>query len=708
MRLRLLSTAVLTLLLGCRLAAQEALVRTVAKVSMPTGVDSNSPAFWRDGRLFWFGSHGRPWLSEGRNQFGPWETREVNFETADAWPHWMEAVWPDVGDTLWGWYHAEPIGLVADSTLTAPKIGAVVSYDGGKTLRDIGVILESGDPLDALAKNGYFAGGHGDFSVIPDRGRKYFYFLFDNYGGPTGSQGVCIARMAFEDRFDPVGRVWKYYNGNWQEAGRGGRVTPIFPVRRGWQLQDPDAFWGPSIHWNTHLNCYVMLLNRASGEPGWSQEGVYVSYCSDLSSPESWTEPRKILDKSQFPGWYFFYPQVMGLEPDGTDTRAGATARLYVGGISKWEIDFIPKLGVPSEPKLEMVPASGAVVAGAPALFTISATGTAPFTFKWLKNGSEIPGATSATYTIPVVTANDAGIYTVIVSNGLGAATSNVSTLTVAAPPADPSPPPPPPPMPAAYLTNLSLRSSLASSDAVLTLGYVVQSAATKQLVIRAIGPSLAQFGILGAVPDPRLEIYDAYSNRTAENDDWLPGQAALFASLGAFALPLGSADASVVVDVPSGPGTAQVRGSAEGIVLVEIYDPSASRGSKIVNVSARTIVGTGDNVLIGGFSLGGSGSKQLLIRAVGPHLENFGVSNPLAAPVLQLYDANGLLLAENDAWDAALAPTFASSGAYPLIVGSRDAALAARLVAGKNYTVVVRNRGHEPGEVLLEIYEIP
>jgi hypothetical protein len=112
-------------------------------------------------------------------------------------------------------------------------------------------------------------------------------------------------------------------------------------VRRGWQKKDPDALWGPSIHWNTYLKCYVMLLNHAQGEPGWSQEGVYVSFCSDLSRPDTWTEPVRILDKSQFSGWYFFYPQVMGLEPGGTDTQAGQTARLYVGGISKWEIDFI-------------------------------------------------------------------------------------------------------------------------------------------------------------------------------------------------------------------------------------------------------------------------------------------------------------------------------------------------------------------------------
>ncbi len=400
---------------GAQLRAQEAIVRSASLVSMPTEVDSNSPAYWHNGNLLWFGSHGRPVLSQGPNQFGPWETREVSLQTTDEFPHWLESVWPEDNGVLWGWYHGEPIGLVPDSTLTAPKIGAVMSVDGGNTLVDLGVVLESGDALDPKAANGYFAGGHGDFSTLVDRDRAYCYFFFDNYGGAANTQGVCMARMALADRFNPVGKVWKYFNGTWQEAGKGGRVTPIFPVRKSWQAADPDAFWGPSVHWNTHLNCYVMLLNHAAGDPGWSQEGVYVSYSKDLSRPESWTEPRKILDKSQFPGWYFFYPQVMGLEAGGTDRRAGQVARLYVGGISKWEIEFVAP---PSAPMIEVstAPLSATVKPGEAAVLSVTAGGTAPFTYQWLKDGSAIPGATAATYAIPAATLADGGSYQVMVT----------------------------------------------------------------------------------------------------------------------------------------------------------------------------------------------------------------------------------------------------------------------------------------------------
>lgn len=687
-------------LLVAPLAAQEARVRVVGRVTMPTGVDSNSPAYWREGRLHWFGSHGRPLLSSGAGQFGPWDTREVSFESPDPWPHWMEAVWTEESGVLWGWYHTEPIGLIEDSDLTAPKIGAVFSTDGGDTLRDLGVILESGDPLNPEALNGYFAGGHGDCSVIPDRDRNYFYFFFDNYGGPTETQGVCLARMAFGDRANPVGRVWKYHNGAWLEPGRGGRVTPVFPVKRGWQLRDPDAFWGPSVHWNTALKCYVMLLNRAAGEPGWSQEGIYVSFCTDLSRPETWTPPAKILDKASFPGWYFFYPQVMGLEPGGTDTRAGATARLYVGGISRWEIDFSPKPAAPADVLLEVLPASGIAVPGAAVSFAVSASGTGTLTYQWFKNGVEIPGAVAATFGLTSATAADAGTYTVIVTNSLGSAVSNVATLAVVAPP--------PVPPPASYITNLSVRATLASADDALTLGYVVADTATKPLLLRAIGPTLAAFGVAGAVNDPRLELFNGASIRTAVNEDWLAADAGVFAAVGAFPLVEGSRDAALLAEVAPGAGTARVTADGPGAVLVEIYDPAASRVSKMINVSARAVVGGGDAVMIGGFTLGGLGRKQLLIRALGPQLAKFGVEGVLNDPVLELYDASGERIGVNDNWDPELAAVFAATGASPLPPDGADAALAPTLAAGKGYTVVVRSRDGSPGEAMLEIYVVP
>ncbi len=705
--LRLAALGSLAVWLGGILTAQEARVRRVPEVSMPRAIDSNSPAFWRDGRLFWFGSNGGPWLSSGPDQFGPWETRSVPLVSLNAQPHWLESVWPDDDGRIFGWYHTEPIGLVPGSTLTAPKMGAVVSTDGGATLRDLGILLESGDALDPAARNGYFAGGHGDGTVIHDRPRAYFYFFFGNYGGAAESQGVCVARMAYEDRANPAGKVWKYFNGAWREAGRGGRVTPIFPVRRPWANTDPDAFWGPSVHWNTYLNCFVMLLNHAAGEPGWAQEGVYVSFCADLSRPETWTPPRKILDKAEFPGWYFFYPQVMGLESSGSDRRAGQVARLYVGGVSKWEIEFVAPAIAPIAIEVEVSP-STTVAVGTPVSLSATAMGQIPFTFQWLKDGAAIAQATAATFAIPAAAATDAAIYTVIVSNPLGSTTSGSVTLTVNTPPVTPSAPIEPPPRPPTFLSNLSVLAHVADASSVLMLGYSLQSTGPKSIVLRAIGPTLARFGVPDGAANPRLEVFDAAAIRIAENDDWRPADAEAFAVAGAFALPKGSADAGLALALPGGTGTARAQATGAGLILLELYDPAPATGSKIDNASARARLAAGAPAMFAGFTVQGGGTMRLLIRALGPQLARFGVGGPLANPTLEVFNQDGVSIAQNDDWDPALEAVFTEAGASMLRPGSRDAAVILTVTAGNRYTLAVRSADGSGGEALLEIYELP
>ncbi len=678
---------------------------------MPAVPDCNSPAFWRDGKLFWFISHGSPRLSSGPNQFGPFETRAAAVPSPDNSPKWVESVWPESNNnTLWGWYHAEPVNLIPGSTLTAPKIGAAMSVDGGYTMTDLGFILESGDPIDPTAQNGYFAGGHGDFSVLLDRQRKYFYFFFGNYGGEAENQGVCLARMAYEDRANPVGKVWKYYNGAWREAGSGGRVTPIFPVQRTWQSKYPNAFWGPSVHWNTYLNCYVMLLNRAAGER-WAQEGVYISFCPDLSRPETWTTPRKILDRANgdIADAGDFYAQVMGLENGDTERRAGQVARLYVHGVSKWELEFVAPQTAPTSVELIAQPWSGAVTAGETATLSVTAMGQPSFTYQWFKNGDAIPDATSATLQFGAATVADTGVYHVIVSNTLGTVVSNTVTLTVAAAPSQPVVPPPPVvPVPRAFLSNLSLRTWLPADRPELTVGFVVQSSDTKPLVIRAVGPSLGVFGVADAAADTRLELFNANSIKIAENENWLAGDAAAFAAVGAFPLAAGSADAALAIGVPVGPATAKLRAAGGGTVLAEIYDPAPAARSKVVNLSALTQVGSGPRALTVGFTVSGTGSRRVLIRALGPQLRLYGISSALADPVLEVFAGNGPKIAESDDWEAALEPVFVEAGAAGITPASRDAAVELTLPAGNFYTVLLRSADGTVGDALLEIYELP
>ena len=312
---------------------------------MAAPVDCNSPAYWREDQFHLINSTGFSFLTTSTDQFQlNWGLIEqVTLDHRDHFPMWIEAVWQDGDGTLYAWYHHEPGGVCPNSSLTAPQIGALVSYDGGESFADLGIILSSGDPVDCSAQNGFFAGGHGDFSVILDRDQRYFYFLFDNYAGALPGQGVAIARMAFEDRNSPAGAVWKYYGGDWTAPGLGGPLTPIFPAVVAWQHANADALWGASVHWNTYLQTYVVLLNRACCAPKWPQEGIYISFNSDLSNPAAWKKPERILasrDIGFAPG---YYPQVLGLAPGETDTLAGQVARLYVKGVSKWQIVFFPE-----------------------------------------------------------------------------------------------------------------------------------------------------------------------------------------------------------------------------------------------------------------------------------------------------------------------------------------------------------------------------
>src|SRR5574340_986078 len=196
MRLPILALVVCSLL-----PAQVASLRPATPFSMPAEtVDGNSPGFWFDGLLTVFTSTGFPLAMSGSSLFGLMGDVPPAVDPPDHYPLWIEAAWPDADGTVYAWYHHEPGGVCAGKSLTAPRIGALVSKDGGRTFRDLGIVLSSGDAPNCGAQNGFFAGGHGDFSVILDQSGQYFYFLFTNYSGAVGSQGVATARMAFDDR----------------------------------------------------------------------------------------------------------------------------------------------------------------------------------------------------------------------------------------------------------------------------------------------------------------------------------------------------------------------------------------------------------------------------------------------------------------------------------------------------------------------------
>ncbi len=310
----------------------------------PGECDCNSPAHWDGDTLYVFNSAGHPWRSAGPDVFHlDRDYRKCQYNNRANGGRWIECTWKAGDGVLYGWFHLEPNDVCPDfhpnsPHLTAPKIGAVRSKDNGANWTDLGIVLESAPGVRCDTTNYYFAGGNGDFSVMLDRQQEFMYFLISTYGPDLSEQGVSIARMRWADRDRPVGKAWKWHNGQWSEPGLGGKVAPIFVAKTDWHRGDADAFWGPSIHWNSYLRQYVVLLNRAI-DSRWKQEGVYVTFNHDLANPGNWSTPRKILDSTGDDRWY---PQVIGIEKARreTDKLAGRVARLFVRGESRWEVQF--------------------------------------------------------------------------------------------------------------------------------------------------------------------------------------------------------------------------------------------------------------------------------------------------------------------------------------------------------------------------------
>jgi hypothetical protein len=329
-------------------------VRPAPLVDFPGQVDSNSPAVWERvaGRELLFvmtSFSGRPSRSFGRDLAALGPPRQI---ALDPWPNggiWMEAIVPDVDGTWYGYYHNETVATMCrGSDKVIPRIGAARSHDRGATWEPLGVILEAPPrTYDCATQNAYFVGGVGDFSVMLDPEARDLYFLYSLYLRTPSEQGVAVARLAWADRDAPTGKITIWRNGVWLPAAGFGvgvqarwiypAAAPIFPAADSWHGSDAavDAFWGPSVHWNTYLSRYVMLLNRAK-DVQYRQEGIYVSFGSSLADPRGWSVPTKILNGGQW------YPQVLGLtQGSGTDKSADEWARLYMMGASQHLLRFL-------------------------------------------------------------------------------------------------------------------------------------------------------------------------------------------------------------------------------------------------------------------------------------------------------------------------------------------------------------------------------
>lgn len=262
-------------------------------------------------------------------------------------------------------------------------------------------------------------------------------------------------------------------------------------------------------------------------------------------------------------------------------------------------------------------------------------------------------------------------------------------------------------------LVNLSIRTTAGTGEQTLMAGFVVGGGGgSRAVLVRGVGPGLVPLGlgVNEVVSDPQLTLFHG-SLAVARNDDWDAALNDQFAELGAFPLLTGSKDAALFSSLLSGVYTAHVTASTDrdGVALVEVYDagpaPTPAPAPRLVNLSGRARVGTGNTVLIAGFVISGSGTKRVLIRAIGPGLVERGVADALADPKLSVYHGN-TVVAENDNWDFADAATFRTVGAFDLTT-ARDAALVLDLPAGA-YSAIVAGVNNTAGVALVEIYEVP
>ncbi len=255
------------------------------------------------------------------------------------------------------------------------------------------------------------------------------------------------------------------------------------------------------------------------------------------------------------------------------------------------------------------------------------------------------------------------------------------------------------PPPASTLLGNISTRGFVGTGDNVLIGGFIIDGTQSKEVIVRAIGPSLP---ISGALANPYLELHDSTGAVIASNDNWRSStQAAAIIATGI--PPSNDNESAIVMTLEPAAYTAIVSGvnNTTGLALVEVYDLNTAAASKMANISTRGLVQTDDNVLIGGFIVLGSDPANLVVRALGPSLP---LSGTLANPTVELYDADGNSLAYNDGWKSTQEAQIEATGLAPTL--DAESAILSTL-APAAYTAIVRGANNTTGLALVEVYQL-
>lgn len=410
-------------------------------------------------------------------------------------------------------------------------------------------------------------------------------------------------------------------------------------------------------------------------------------------------------------GVFYWEPECYGSWPSAANGGTYSLGAFTASGEPSSGMNAFADAGV--APYFPVKPPSVSVANGSTVVLNAGASGFPPPSYQWSLNGSALGGATGPELLISGATPSNAGDYTCLATNTQGSATSAATTVSVVNA-SDPG-----------RLINLSVRAQVETGQGIMIGGFVVGGSGTsgvEPLLIRASGPALAPFGVTGVLADPALTL-NAAAGVVASNSGWGGGSliASTAAQVGAFAWTSAqSLDSALLKSLSGGPYTAGVAGASgdTGVALLEVYDATASgaytvSSPRLINLSARMQVGTGGDILIAGFVIGGSTSKTVLIRGSGPALTQFNLSGVLPDPLLQLYQSNGdgtsTLLESDLGWNAdPLISSVASSvGAFSWgSSATPDSAVLVTLEPGA-YTAQVSGVSGDSGVALAEVYEV-
>jgi len=471
------------------------------------------------------------------------------------------------------------------------------------------------------------------------------------------------------------------------------RSSPGFVVQGGGYIGtvDPSAMTNPNK--DNIQPTQVLTFGAIQNEPGISNKRGTIAMAQVLNNPNSATSEWfiNLADNGGPPNNL----DIQTSTSNGTSGPYTVFGKVVNNGMSV--VDSIAALPrYPGPVPFDNLPlrnySSGFVkvanLVSIPAITQIS-----PLTFSATSDNGSVSVAVSGTKLL--VTGNSVGTahVTVTATDFDGGTVSQMFTVTVIAAPG--------------RLVNLSTRMQVGTGDNVLIGGFIMRGAASKRLAIRGIGPSS---GLPGALADPVLELHDSNSI-IATNDNW--GDSPNKQDIIDVGLAPNSPNESVILmTVPSNTTnafyTAIVRGAnnTTGLGVVEVYDLDSGPGSTLLNISTRGQVGVDPNALIAGFIVGGTDSKQIVVRALGPSLTAAGVPNALADPTLDFFNSQGTKIDSNDDWMTSSQKTqIQNSGLAP--TNAKESAILQTLSAGV-YTAVVHGTHGGTGVGSVEVYQLP